>query len=137
MVLESELNENLAACRLQALRDALAVRPATTIAIGGFEDGVRHKESAIQGLIEGEAHYTTLVSPIFEYAKISVLAYANGFTLWHYKCGADDHITEFFFEAAADLLTVGDIIIFSGASSGAGIVSVVAARPPRIVSMVW
>ena len=50
----------------------------------------------------------------FAIRNLSVLAHANGFTLWHYKeknrpiviVGQDD-----FFVAAHDMLMVGDLII--------------------------
>jgi hypothetical protein len=44
---------------------------------------------------------------------LSVLAYANGFTLWHYTT-ADDAATvdtSGYFNAAATMLRVGDIIV--------------------------
>jgi hypothetical protein len=50
--------------------------------------------------------------------NLSVLAYANGFTLWHYKAGAEPHdkvCAPGFFADAADLLTPGDQMILSGA----------------------
>lgn len=53
--------------------------------------------------------------------NLSVLAYANGFTLWHYRAGnealsllEDDG----FFGPAADLIAPGDIVMASG-SQGA------------------
>ncbi len=45
--------------------------------------------------------------------NLSVLAYANGFTLWHYTT-ADTAATvdsSGYFNAAADMLRVGDIIV--------------------------
>ncbi len=45
--------------------------------------------------------------------NLSVLAYANGFTLWHYVTTdkAVDVDTAGYFNAAADMLRVGDMII--------------------------
>jgi hypothetical protein len=47
----------------------------------------------------------------FSLRNLSVLAYANGFTLWHYKSGTDPLArtsTKGYFAAAADLLAAGD-----------------------------
>ena len=49
----------------------------------------------------------------FKSQDLSVLAYANGFTLWHYK--TDDHYgtidNDGYFNDAFDMLHVGDVII--------------------------
>ena len=34
--------------------------------------------------------------------ELSVLAYANGFTLWHYRTSADDLLTPGYFDSAQD-----------------------------------
>lgn len=56
----------------------------------------------------------------FDANDLSVLAYANGFTLWHYRSG--DAVEEVrrtgYFARAGDLLRAGDVIIAS-ASDGA------------------
>jgi hypothetical protein len=62
----------------------------------------------------------------FSVRNLSVLAYANGFTLWHYKAESD--VLEYisgrgFFAAASDMLTVGDIMMIS-ASDGARLLCV-------------
>ncbi|MBV9251994.1 MAG: hypothetical protein JO227_22475 [Acetobacteraceae bacterium] len=60
----------------------------------------------------------------FAIRNLSVLAYANGFTLWHYKAGADrlEAASETgFFSDAADMLVCGDIMMIS-AADGARIV---------------
>ena len=59
--------------------------------------------------------------------ELSVLAYANGFTLWHYRTGADDLLTPGYFDSAQELLREGDQII---ANTGAapGIVNLVVTR---------
>lgn len=52
--------------------------------------------------------------------NLSVLAYANGFTLWHYTT-ADAAATvdsAGYFNAAADMLRVGDIIVANVATGG-------------------
>jgi hypothetical protein len=52
--------------------------------------------------------------------NLSVLAYAKGFTLWHYKSEgsiaeiADPH----YFEEAGDLLAAGDMLLASGDDGG-------------------
>lgn len=56
---------------------------------------------------------------------LSVLAYANGFTLWHYTTAdiAADVDTTGYFNGAADMLRVGDIIVANvgvGSVPGAG-----------------
>lgn len=45
-------------------------------------------------------------------SNISVLAYANNFTLWHYKVSKDEDINEAnFFNKAADMCNTGDLVI--------------------------
>jgi hypothetical protein len=58
--------------------------------------------------------------------NLSVLAYANGFTLWHYKAGQDrlDSVAEqTYFDDAADMLAQGDMMMIS-AADGARVLSV-------------
>ena len=62
----------------------------------------------------------------FAIRNLSVLAYANGFTLWHYKAGKDrlNQVEEVdFFADAADMLAEGDMMIVS-ASDGGRIVTI-------------
>ena len=50
----------------------------------------------------------------YQSKDLSVLAHANGFTLWHYKTECDASISLFYegyFNAAVDMLRVGDIIV--------------------------
>ncbi|WP_419760655.1 hypothetical protein [Acidisoma sp.] len=57
----------------------------------------------------------------FALRNLCVLAYANGFTLWHYKAGADalDNVSEQgFFADAADMLSAGDMIMISAQDGG-------------------
>ncbi len=57
----------------------------------------------------------------FAIRNLSVLAYANGFTLWHYKAGKDpfSHVqTVNFFADAADMLSDGDMMMVSGLDGG-------------------
>ncbi|CAO3407684.1 hypothetical protein [Azospirillum largimobile] len=63
---------------------------------------------------------------------LSVLAYANGFTLWHYTTRdvATDVDTAGYFNGAADLLRVGDMLLANcavGSATPAAGVLVVAA----------
>jgi len=62
----------------------------------------------------------------FAVRHLSVLAYANGFTLWHYKA-ADLPLAEAsapdFFATASDLLGAGDIVMVS-APDGARVLAV-------------
>lgn len=62
----------------------------------------------------------------FAIRNLSVLAYANGFTLWHYKAGLDalDALaTQDFFADAADMLAPGDMLMLS-ARDGARVMAV-------------
>jgi hypothetical protein len=54
----------------------------------------------------------------FSIRDLSVLAYANGFTLWHYKAGDDTLATvakNDYFADASDMMACGDIIMVSAA----------------------
>ena len=73
----------------------------------------------------------------FSVRNLSVLAYANGFTLWHYKAGSDvlDQVgRRGFFAAASDMLTVGDIMMVS-ASDGAQLLCVTPASGAEIETL--
>jgi hypothetical protein len=57
----------------------------------------------------------------FTVRNLSVLAYANGFTLWHYKAGAEDVAAVSgtgYFTQAGDMLNAGDMIMVSGGGGG-------------------
>jgi hypothetical protein len=57
----------------------------------------------------------------FAIRNLSVLAYANGFTLSHYKAGNDplEQVeTRDFFADAADMLAAGDLMMISAADGG-------------------
>ncbi len=47
----------------------------------------------------------------FEAKNLSVLAYANGFTLWHFTSADTDISGAGYFNEASDMLRVGDIVI--------------------------
>jgi hypothetical protein len=53
--------------------------------------------------------------------NLSVLAYANGFTLWHYATpdAANAVDTAGYFDAAADMIRVGDVILANTETGGA------------------
>lgn len=62
----------------------------------------------------------------YQSKDLSVLAYANGFTLWHYATAdaAADVDTGGYFDGAADMLHVGDMILANvdtDGTPGAGI----------------
>ena len=56
----------------------------------------------------------------FKVRNLSVLAYAQGFTLWHYK--AEDVLANIastgFFDPAADMLAAGDMMMVSAPDGG-------------------
>jgi hypothetical protein len=57
----------------------------------------------------------------FAVRNLSVLAYAQGFTLWHYTSKADglaEVAREGFFDSASDLLTGGDMMLVSAPDGG-------------------
>ena len=57
----------------------------------------------------------------FSLRNLSVLAYANGFTLWLYKAGNDGRTTVVasgFFQDAGDMLTSGDMVLVSALDGG-------------------
>lgn len=57
----------------------------------------------------------------FAIRNLSVLAYANGFTLWHYKTAKDTlALVEGvnYFADASDMLASGDMIMVSGNGGG-------------------
>lgn len=71
---------------------------------------------------------------MFAIRKLSVLAYANGFTLWHYKTGVDPMAAvkaPAYFGDAADMLTPGDMMLLvAGDSAGLFVVGVDATVSP-------
>ena len=52
--------------------------------------------------------------------NLSVLAYSNGFTLWHYTTSdaANTVDTAGYFNAAADMIRVGDIVLANTDTGG-------------------
>ena len=57
----------------------------------------------------------------FAVRNLSVLAYANGFTLWHYKTDADQLPAvqrPGYFDDAIDMLASGDMLLVSAPDGG-------------------
>ncbi len=56
----------------------------------------------------------------FQSKDLSVLAYANGFTLWHYTSAdtAADMDTAGYFNDAADMVRVGDMVMANADTDG-------------------
>jgi hypothetical protein len=53
----------------------------------------------------------------FTIRDLSVLSYANGFTLWHYKSGIDSLAAvacDDYFADASDMMAAGDMLLVSG-----------------------
>ncbi len=66
----------------------------------------------------------------YQAPNLSALAYANGFTLWHYRTGdaAGDIDNAGYFNAAAAMLRVGDFVLVNaglGAAPTHGVLVVV------------
>jgi hypothetical protein len=64
--------------------------------------------------------FARIVTMAFTIRDLSVLAYANGFTLWHYKAGIDspaDAAGDDYFADASDMMAAGDMILISGAKA--------------------
>lgn len=69
----------------------------------------------------------------FVIRNLSVLAYAQGFTLWHYKAGATPLAAleaPGFFDNAADMFAPGDMVMLSGTAGGS--MRVVAQAVPQV-----
>ena len=58
----------------------------------------------------------------FQNKNLSVIAYANGFTLWHYSCGTETLSTitaNGYFNNVKTLMNIGDIIIINASDNTA------------------
>lgn len=71
---------------------------------------------------------------------LSVVGYARGFTLWHYRAGdrrLDDVAAPGFFADAADMLAAGDMVLISARDGGrmAFIGRAKAGAPPTLVPL--
>jgi hypothetical protein len=51
-------------------------------------------------------------------SDFSVLAYANNFTLWHYRTTDSSVTTTGYFNNASDMMSVGDLLIANIATGG-------------------
>lgn len=75
----------------------------------------------------------------FKAADLSVLAYANNFTLWHYVTEDDDITTSGYFDKAADMLRVNDLVIANvdtdGSTASATVFYVVTANTGSSVTI--
>ena len=74
----------------------------------------------------------------FALRNLCVLAYANGFTLWHYKAGPDpldDVSGQGFFADAADMLAAGDMIMISARDGGRLAAVAVAQGTPALTDL--
>jgi hypothetical protein len=71
--------------------------------------------------------------------NLSVLAYANGFTLWHYTTtdANTDVDTSGYFNSAANMLRVGDMILANTATGGSPVngIYVVASNTGTVVDV--
>jgi hypothetical protein len=58
---------------------------------------------------------------MFAIRNLSVIAYAHGFTLWHYRCGAEPSeacTTDGFFSDAQNMFSKGDMVLISALGGG-------------------
>jgi hypothetical protein len=72
----------------------------------------------------------------FAIRNLSVLAYANGFTLWHYKSARDrldDISSNNYLGDASDMLTAGDLVMTT-AADGARILCITLSDIRTVVS---
>jgi len=79
----------------------------------------------VEAMIDAERNTPAQAAPVpsarFAIRNLSVLAYANGFTLWHYRAGklrCDDVAADGFFNDARDMVAAGDMIMVSTTDSG-------------------
>lgn len=61
--------------------------------------------------------------------ELSVLAYANGFTHWHYRTASDDMLAPSYFDSAQEMLREGDLIVANTAHGNVpGIINLVVTK---------
>jgi hypothetical protein len=62
------------------------------------------------------------MASVFSIRQLSVLAYAHGFTLWHYRLEGPTPVTDVraqrFFDDAIGMLAVGDMVMVSSQLGG-------------------
>ena len=71
----------------------------------------------------------------FAIRNLSVIHYANGFTMWHYKAGDDTRSVcrgNNYFADASDMFADGDMICISTASDGGCILYVTTAENDNV-----
>ena len=97
------------------------------------------ENAKVERMLAAEASHGSRHIPVssakFAIRNLSVLAYANGFTLWHYKGIRQtlaDVAADGFFNDAADMLALRDIILV-GCPDGARIVAVAEVGVERVV----
>jgi len=74
----------------------------------------------------------------FSVRNLSVLAYANGFTLWHYNTSSEDRSSvggRGYFDDAGDMLAGGDVMMVSARDGGHMLCVVVDAAGVQAVPM--
>lgn len=74
----------------------------------------------------------------FAIRNLSVLSYAQGFTLWHYKAGAAslaDVSADGFFDPAADMIAAGDMMMISAPDGGRLIVVAASGKSVRTAAL--
>ncbi len=59
----------------------------------------------------------------FQASDLSVLAYANNFTLWHYTTDDGDVTVANYFDKAVDMLRVNDLVIANVDTGGTPVTS--------------
>lgn len=74
---------------------------------------------------------------MFQPGRLTVMAYANGFTFWAYRAESlDEAIAPGFFHDAADMLAVGDVIMVTAPDGMQMLhISGAAVRPSQTVTM--
>ena len=74
---------------------------------------------------------------MFAIRNLSVLSYAQGFTLWHYRAGADSApvTTEGFFNDARDMFAQGDMVLVSSPQGGQMLFVTTADQDVRVAEM--
>lgn len=56
---------------------------------------------------------------VYKADSLSVLAYANGFTFWHYKTEDSNLTDNEYFKSADNLIRAGDIMLVNSPNKGA------------------
>lgn len=70
--------------------------------------------------------------------NLSVLSYAQGFTLWHYKAGPArlvETTSDGFFDNAGDMMAVGDMLMISACDGGRMVVVAASGNTVRTAAL--